>query len=98
MASDDHEHNIPAIMDTASSLKNVVSNYNQKLAELNNLIKEIESSSAWYDQDLKTAFISTANSYCEVYKQATKNMEDFISYLEGWANNVEEIDNAYLNG
>lgn len=95
---DDYKHSPEGISPTITSLKTVIDDYKDKIVELSNLVNTIEASSAWKDVSVKTAFISTANSYINLYKSLSSCMENYVSYLTSKSEAASALENAYAKG
>ena len=80
------------------ALKNINDKYKEQIDKLNNLIISIDSSSAWKDLKVKTAFINTCNSYIKIYNDLSSKMDIHIEYLQKKANIANDIENKYLGG
>lgn len=78
-----------------SSLKDEVVSYDNSITKLENLVNSISSSSSWKDEDVKTSFINTCNSYIESYKFYKEGINNYISCLEKKINNIKNIENDY---
>ncbi len=88
-------HNSGDISQISNDLKTNITNYKDEIIELNNLVKRINESSAWKDEQVKTAFISTCNSYISAYKEFSLIMEKYVSYLNCKSNNFIAFESAY---
>ena len=80
------------------SIKEMTNKYIDKISELNNLINEINNSTAWKDLEVKTTFINTCNSYIKLYNSLIAAMEAFIEYLKNKSNAAISIENTYMGG
>ena len=84
-----------AISATVSSLRNDISTYRSNIALLKQLVNNIESSDAWVDKNVKSSFVSTANSYIRQYDEVIKWMESLVGYLSAKEKSVSSLEAAY---
>ena len=84
-----------AISSTVSSLRNDISTYRSNVASLKQLVNNIESSDAWVDKNVKSSFISTANSYIKQYDEVIKWMESLVGYLSAKEKAASSLEAAY---
>ena len=81
-----------------TSLKNIKKNYEDKIAEIKKLVIDIESSSSWVDQAIKTSFINCCNQYVTLYERVISGMDVYITYLEKKSKAALELETAYSRG
>ena len=81
-----------------TSLKNIKKNYEDKIAEIIKLVIDIESSSSWVDQAIKTSFINCCNQYVTLYERVISGMDVYITYLEKKSKAALELETAYSRG
>lgn len=92
---DKYKH-IPADITTiVGLLRTKINNYNGKITELTTAINEINSSSAWIDTDVKSAFIQTCNSYITLFNQIKSALDAYVNYLEGKSSDGENMENSF---
>lgn len=92
---DKYKH-IPADITTiVGTLRTHINSYNGKITELTTAINEINSSSAWIDADVKSAFIQTSNSYITLFNQIKSALETYVNYLEGKSSDGENMENSF---
>lgn len=83
-------------LNTAHKMKGLIDDYNQKIHEIETLIKEIATSSAWQDAEIKTAFINTVNSYHQTFKDTAENMARlYNNYLNNKLNSELKHESDY---
>lgn len=92
---DRYKHEEEGVSSVINALKNTIDSYKDRIIELTNLVKQIEGSSSWKDLEVKTAFISTCNSYILVYKSSLTKMEKYVNYLSGKSNSAAALERAY---
>ncbi len=95
---DSYKHEPDGVATTISGLKDIISEYSNKIHELTVLVNEIGSSSAWRDMQVKPAFISTANSYIETYKSVCASMEAYVNYLTNKSESASALEDAFSRG
>lgn len=81
-----------------NTLSTTLKSYKDNIVELTKLISDIETSSAWKDKDIKTAFVRTCRSYIALYKKISFTMESYIKYLSAKTGCGSAIDSAYSRG
>lgn len=94
----DYKHIPEDVSGIIDKLKTCVEEYKNKINELNSLISSIEGSSSWKDEQVKSEFISTCNSYIAIFRAMSLKMENFASYLNVKNNNGMSLDSAYMRG
>ena len=93
--NDKYKH-IPSNVTTLiGNLKLYIKEYNEKITTLTNKITEIETSTAWIDADVKTAFISTCRSYINIYRKIEDTLKKYVSYLEQKTNDGSSLENTF---
>ena len=95
---DSYKHVPEGVSVTISSLKEIIYDYKDKIGELTNLVNEIASSSSWKDAQVKTSFISTAESYIRMYQNVLSNMEKYVNYLTKKSESANALEDAYARG
>lgn len=81
-----------------TSLKNIKKNYEDKIDEIKKLVIDIEGSSSWVDQTIKTSFINCCNQYVTLYGRVISGMDVYITYLEKKSKAALELETAYSRG
>lgn len=95
---DSYKHVPEGVSVTISSLKEIIDDYKDKIIELTNLVNEIAGSSSWKDAQVKTSFISTAESYIRMYQNVLSNMEKYVNYLTKKSESANALEDAYARG
>lgn len=90
-------HKPNGVSSISSKLNSNINDYKNKVSELIRLIEKINNSSSWKDEQVKTAFINTCNSYITEYKTISSSMEEFVKYLNGESNKFSSFESAYTN-
>lgn len=93
--ADAYKYEPEGVANVATGINRLIHEYNDKIIELSNLVSEINTSSSWFDIDIKSAYINTCESYLTIYKKLITSMEKYLNYLNGKANSTDEMDNAY---
>ncbi len=94
--TDAYKHDPDGISSVVTSLTGLLSDYNAKISELKSLVEKINDSSSWRDLDVKTSFITTCNSYLQIYNNLADSMEKYINYLNGKSASADELENAFM--
>ena len=81
-----------------STLREYVGQYNEKIEELNGLVSRIDGTTDWKDLEVKTAFISTCNSYITLYRTLAATMERYVNYLSKKSEGAAALEQAYAGG
>lgn len=93
--NDRYKHDADGVSAIISSLKDTIEQYKDEISKLSNLVNEINGSSSWKDAQVKTSFIATCNSYINVYKQLSMNMERYVNYLSGKSSSAQALEQAF---
>lgn len=93
--NDTYKHDSVGVDKIITTLKGTRSKYEDSIMELENLAREIASSSAWKDVKVKTEFVNTYNAYLKIYKDASKTMENYEKYLEKKSDTARQIEKNY---
>ena len=80
------------------SLKNTKKNYEDKITEIKTLVTNINASTSWVDQTIKTAFINCCNQYLTLYTRILSGMDAYIDCLEKKSKAALEFETAYTRG
>lgn len=94
----DYKHVPEDVSGVIDKLKGYIEEYKNRVSELNSLISSIEGSSSWKDEQVKTSFIYTCNSYIDIFQAMSLKMESFVNYLNVKNNNGISLDSAYTRG
>jgi len=95
MASNNFLHDESGITSTISDLNTSLADYKDNVGLLKKFVAEMEDSSSWKDEDLKTSFIATANSYIDVYNNFASGIEGYISALKTKSGNIVDNENKF---
>ena len=95
---DRYKHDAEGVSSVVSSLQNVIGDYKDRILELMNLVESINGSSSWIDQDVKSSFVNTCNSYINLYKDLSSSMENYVNYLIRKSDSASAIESAYSRG
>lgn len=78
---DRYKHDPTGVSNIITSLKTDRDEYSKEIENIKNTIKEIESSTAWKQPNVKAEFINTCNSYLQKYENISTMMGSYIDYL-----------------
>jgi hypothetical protein len=95
---DRYKHDAEGVSSVVSSLQNLIGDYKDRILELMNLVESINGSSSWIDQDVKSSFVNTCNSYINLYKDLVNSMENYVNYLIRKSDSASAIESAYSRG
>lgn len=84
-----------AVSSIVNNLKEDIENYRTNIASLKQVINSIETSDAWVDKNVKTSFISTAESYIKKYEEMIRWMETLVNYLSSKSKSSSGLETAY---
>ncbi len=76
-------------------LRTLIQNYDAKIIELKNTYRDISSSDAWVDTNIKSNFLSTMNNYILSFENLRDEMEKQVDELSVNTNNVSDIESAF---
>lgn len=93
---DAYKYDPEGVLVVVTSLKGQIDDYSNKINELNSLVRQIEDSSSWKDINVKSAFISTCNSYIALYNKLVSAMTKYVNYLEGKAGSASALEQAFM--
>lgn len=95
---DRYKHDAEGISSVISSLKVLIDDYKDRILELMNLVENINGSSSWIDQDVKSSFVNTCISYINLYRDLVNSMENYVNYLVRKSDSASAIESAYTRG
>ena len=95
---DSYTYYVEGISSVISSLQVLINDYKERILELINLVDSINGSTSWVDQDVKSSFINTCNSYIGLYKELVNSMENYVNYLIRKSDSAAAIESAYSRG
>lgn len=93
--ADTYIHRPEGVAASVSKMRTLISDYKDKIIEITTLVNSINGSTAWKDAVVKTEFITTCNSYIDVYKALASSMENYVNYLNSKSSSGEELERAY---
>lgn len=96
--SDNYKHVPEGMANSARNIEKLIDDYNQKLQEMQNEIDMIDSSPAWQDAALKSAFNKTCNGYMQIHNNRALKFSFNNNKLKERAKSAEEFENAYTKG
>ena len=92
---DRYKHDADGVSTVVSSLQTLIDEYKERILELITLVDNINGSSSWIDQDVKSSFVNTCNSYINLYKDLESSMEKYVNYLIKKSDSASAIESAY---
>ena len=96
--SDKFKFNQEAITSVYTNLVSKANEYQEVVNQLTNLVKEIDSSSSWTDADVKSAFISSINSYVNYFNSSHAKMVGYTEYLKQKTDATSQFEENYSKG
>lgn len=93
--ADTYLHRPEGVSASVSKMRSLIGDYKDKIMEITSLVNSINGSTAWKDAVVKTEFITTCESYIEVYKNLVTSMEKYVNYLSSKSSSGEELERAY---
>lgn len=95
MANDNFLHDESGVATLIGDVNSEISSYVDNIEALNNLVSSIESSSAWKDEQVKTAFVNAAKSYISSYKTFATGLDVFMQCLTKKSENITEHESKF---
>lgn len=96
--SNKYKHIPDEMLRSANKLTSLLEEYNDKLQEIQNLINDINTSSAWKNVKIKAAFNKTCNSYMKINNNRSLKFAFSIMKLKEKARCADEHEKAYATG
>ena len=93
--ADTYLHRPEGVSASVSKMRSLIGDYKDKIMEITSLVNSINGSTSWKDAVVKTEFITTCESYIEVYKNLVTSMEKYVNYLSSKSSSGEELERAY---
>lgn len=89
-------HDEGGVSSLVSSIMQKINDYKNIVNQLEKLVTNINTSSDWVDQEVKTAFISQCNSYINYYNAFVQSLNNYVNgYLNRKSKEVADIERAY---
>lgn len=95
MAVDSFLHDKDGISAITNEMTNYLNEYKNHITALEQLINNMNSSTAWQDKIVKTTFIITSTSYIKAYKSLSNGIEAYINCLNKKSENLSEHESLY---
>lgn len=95
---DRYKHDAEGVSSVVSSLQTLIDDYKDRILELMNLVENINGSTSWIDQSVKSSFVSTCTSYINLYRGLATSMENYVNYLVKKSDSASAIESAYSRG
>ena len=95
MATDEYEYNGGPFGTLVSNLRSDISDYEEQVKAIEDFIKGIETSESWVDMNVKSAFISTCDTYTTSFYALSKAMNVYLTYLQASGDGAETIESNY---
>lgn len=96
--ADNFEMNSSQMYSIAASLLDIIDDYKTNISKLISLVTEIKGSPAWKDEQVKTSFISTCESYITTYKKVVSDMEKYRNYLIKKTDSGVDLERTFSSG
>ena len=81
--------------DIEKQLRTLIGNYEAKIIELKNVYRDISTSDAWVDTNIKSYFLSTMNNYILSFENLKSEMEKQVDELTKNINDINNIESAF---
>lgn len=94
MGSDQYLREFDAIDETCSSLFSIVEEYSENVELVNNAVMGL-ALSEWIDTDVKEMFIENANTYIEMFRLLSQELDKLVKYLESNNSSARALEQAY---
>lgn len=88
-------YNESGVSSSISDLQSSLDSYKNNISVLEGYISEMNSSSAWQDEIVKTSFIAAAQGYITAYKTFTSGIEGYIECLNKKSKNLAEHESNF---
>jgi hypothetical protein len=88
-------HDDSGISTIVSDVKEQINDYKENISALEKLVTNIEGSSDWIDEQVKTSFVNTAKSFVDSYKTFSAGLEGYINCLEIKSENITEHEGKF---
>lgn len=95
MAVENFLHDSDGINTVTLQMKEYLDSYKSHVTSLEQLVNSISSSSAWKDEEVKTSFVATAQSYIVAYKSFCSGIEGYINCLNKKSDNLSEHESVF---
>lgn len=88
-------HDEAGVSSSISELKSALDSYKNNISTLEGYISEMNGSSAWQDEIVKTSFIAAAQGYITAYKTFTSGIEGYIECLSKKSKNLADHESNF---
>lgn len=95
MAVENFLHDSEGVNTTVLQMKEYLDSYKTHIASLEQLINTMSGSGSWKDEEVKTSFITTAQSYISAYKSFSSGLEGYINSLNKKSANVSDHESVF---
>ena len=93
--SDSFRNNESAVQSVVGQLQSISGNYRSCVEEIDALLSSIASSPAWIDENVKTSFLDSCNSYLLTYYVLADAMDLYVEYINSASGIASEIESHY---
>ncbi len=83
------------IYTSISNLKKIATEYENKISDIQDIIKEITLSDDWEDLQVKTSCLGTLNSYMTIYGTLLGQMNFMIQKLENKSDKFDSLESTF---
>ena len=95
MAVENFLHDSEGVNNTVLQMKEYLESYKTHITSLEQLINNMNGSGAWKDEEVKTSFIATVQSYITAYKSFSVGLEGYINALSKKSSNLTEHESVF---
>lgn len=95
MANDNFLHDESGLSSLISNVNDEISAYIESVDALEGFINDMESSSSWIDDDVKTNYIAAVRSFISSYRDYSAGLEAYMQCLDKKNNNLIEHETNF---
>lgn len=95
MANDNFLHDESGLSSLISDVNDEISAYIESVDALEGFINDMESSSSWIDDDVKTNYIAAVRSFISFYRDYSAGLEAYMQCLDKKNNNLIEHETNF---
>lgn len=95
MANDNFLHDDSGLSGLISDVNSEISSYVESVDALEGFINEMESSSLWLDDQVKSNYIAAARSFISSYRDYTTGLEAYMQCLDKKNTNLIEHETNF---
>lgn len=95
MANDNFLHDESGLSSLISDVNDEISAYIESVDALEGFINDMESSSSWIDDDVKTNYIAAVRYFISSYRDYSAGLEAYMQCLDKKNNNLIEHETNF---